>query len=73
MIKIFIVKKEKKYYNDKKIDGIKNLSSFIGKKGEINLRKNIFVCEKEKKDKLYRKDAYLNISKQFLSNILKIN
>ena len=68
---IFIVKKEKKYYNDKKIDGIKNLSSFIGKKGEINLRKNIFVCEKEKKDKLYRKDAYFKHFKAIFVKYLK--
>ena len=68
---IFIVKKEKKYYNNKKIDGIKNLSSFIGKKGEINLRKNIFVCEKEKKDKLYRKDAYFKHFKAIFVKYLK--
>ena len=68
---IFIVKKEKKYYNNKKIDEIKNLSSFIGKKGEINLRKNIFVCEKEKKDKLYRKDAYFKHFKAIFVKYLK--
>ena len=71
---IFIVKKEKKYYNDKKIDGIKNLSSFkeiIGKKGEINLKKNIFICEKEKKDKLYRKDAYFKHFKAIFVKYLK--
>ena len=68
---IFIVKKQKKYYNNKKIDEIKNLSSFIGKKGEINLRKNIFVCEKEKKDKLYRKDAYFKHFKAIFVKYLK--
>ena len=71
---IFIVKKEKKYCNDKKIDGIKNLSSFkeiIGKKGEINLKKNIFICEKEKKDKLYRKDAYFKHFKAIFVKYLK--
>jgi hypothetical protein len=71
---IFIVKKEKKYCNDKKIDGIKNLSNskeIIGKKGEINLKKNIFICEKEKKDKLYRKDAYFKHFKAIFVKYLK--
>jgi hypothetical protein len=70
---IFIVKREKKNYNDK-INGIKNLSSLkeiIGKKGEINLRKNIFICEKEKKDKLYRKDAYFKHFKAIFVKYLK--
>jgi len=71
---IFIVRKEKKYYNDKKKDEIKNLSSFnkiISKKGEINLRKNIFICEKEKKIKLYRKDAYFKHFKAIFVKYLK--
>ena len=70
---IFIVKREKKNYNDK-IDGIKNLSGLkeiIGKKEEINLRKNIFICEKEKKDKLYRKDAYFKHFKAIFVKYLK--
>jgi len=70
---MFIVKSEKKNYNDR-IDGIKNLSNFkeiIGKKEEINLRKNIFICEKEKKDKLYRKDAYFKHFKAIFVKYLK--
>ena len=70
---LFIMKREKNNYNDK-IDGIKNLSSLkeiMGKKGEINLRKNIFICEKEKKDKLYRKDAYFKHFKAIFVKYLK--
>ena len=70
---MFIVKSEKKNFDDR-IDGIKKLSSFkeiIGKKEEINLRKNIFICEKEKKDKLYRKDAYFKHFKAIFVKYLK--
>lgn len=44
----------------------------MGNKGEINLRKNIFICEKEKKDnKIYRKDAYFKHFKAIFVKYLK--
>ena len=70
---LFIMKREKNNYNDK-IDEIKNLPNhkeIMGIKGEINLRKNIFICEKDKKDKLYRKDAYFKHFKAIFVKYLK--
>lgn len=69
---IFIVKRENKSHDKiNEIKNIANLKKIIGKKGEINLRKKIFICEKEKKDKLYRKDAYFKHFKAIFVKYLK--